>query len=155
MPSLSFLEADTTFKWKSRALLSKWIKLGISTKGYVLGEINAILCSDIFLLDLNERHLNHHTLTDIITFDYSEANTLSGELYISADRVSENAHSFQTDIQDEICRVLCHGILHLMGQKDKSPRDRARMTEQENWFLSLRVPRETNPIVYLKVPRET
>lgn len=155
MPSLSFLEADTHFGWKSKGHLSQWIKTGVKEKGFRLGDVSAVLCSDLFLLELNKKHLKHNTLTDIITFDYSEANTLSGELFISADRVFENAHTFNTDVQDEVCRVLCHGILHLMGQKDKTPHEKEKMTALENWFLSLRVPRETTPIVYLKVPRET
>lgn len=104
-----------------------------------LKEINYIFCSDFFLLNLNQDFLNHDTLTDIITFDNSENKImLEGEVYISIDRVKENASKFKSEFQDELDRVIIHGVLHLMGYKDKESTDKALMRKKEEACLSLR-----------------
>lgn len=107
-----------------------------------LGEINLIFCSDEYLLEINKEHLNHDYYTDIITFDYYEEN-ISGDLFVSIERVRENAEVIKTNFTDELNRVVVHGVLHLLGFGDKSPVEEIRMRELEDEALTLIVPRET------------
>lgn len=106
-------------------------------EGRTVGEINVILCSDNYLIDMNKRFLNHDYYTDIITFDYSVENTISGDLYISYDRVEDNASALGVSSQNEIYRVLIHGVMHLSGYSDKSKRQKQTMRERENFYLSI------------------
>ena len=103
-----------------------------------IDQVNYIFCSDEYLLNMNKEHLQHDYETDIITFDYSENNTVSGDLFISLDRVIDNAKSLKLKRADELHRVMIHGVLHLAGYKDKSPQDQAEMRSQEDYCLSLR-----------------
>lgn len=120
-----------------------WLSDVCEQEGKVLGEVNLIFCSDEYLLDVNQKYLNHDYYTDIITFDYNEGNLIFGDLFISKDRVLDNAQTMGVDFQVELNRVVVHGVLHLLGYKDKSEEDEAQMRVKENWALGLYVPRET------------
>jgi rRNA maturation RNase YbeY len=102
-----------------------------------LGDLNLIFCSDDYLLDMNIEHLNHDYLTDIITFDYCDENIVSGDLFISYDRVCDNAASFNVAVLKELCRVCAHGTLHLCGYGDKSDEEIKVMRQKESYYLRL------------------
>lgn len=104
-----------------------------------LGDVNVIFCSDEYLLEMNREHLDHDYYTDIITFDYSEGDVVSGDLFISVDRVSENAVGLSVSFLDELNRVCVHGLLHLCGYKDKSDADEVLMRSKEDEMLALRL----------------
>jgi probable rRNA maturation factor len=124
---------------------ANWIKAVILSESRVPGSINFIFCSDDYLRQINIEYLNHHTYTDIVTFDNSEIeSTIEGDVFISIDRVKENATHFNKTFYEELHRVLIHGILHLIGYSDKGPIRKARMRKKEDACLSLpEVPRET------------
>lgn len=115
---------------------SKWVKEVAEKHGKIVGEIAYIFCSDPYILEVNKQYLQHDYFTDIITFDYSEGNKISGDLFISLDTVKSNSEQFGTDYYEELERVIIHGILHLCGFKDKEPADEARMREEENKAIS-------------------
>ena len=127
------------FHFKSDLILqdktkfSDWISRICKSEGFQLGQLDYIFCSDEFLLELNKEYLNHDTLTDIITFDYSNGKTISGDVFISTERVKENAETYSVEFENEILRVMAHGVLHLMGYKDKSnsEKDLMRIKEDE------------------------
>ena len=103
------------------------------------GSINIIFCSDNYILDVNQRYLNHDYFTDIISFDYCEGNVISGDLFISIDTVRDNAEFYKADSFDnELQRVMVHGVLHLIGYDDHTPEDQALMREKENYYLDFR-----------------
>lgn len=120
-----------------------WLSNVCEQEGKKLEEVNVIFCSDEYLLEMNIQHLDHDYYTDIITFDYCEDNRILGDLFISKDRVEENARTATVDFLEELNRVIVHGVLHLIGYKDKSPSDELLMRNKEDWALSLIVPRET------------
>ena len=135
---LFFLEdiEYTIIKRKSR---SNWISSTITSEGYVSKDINIILCSDDYLLKMNQAFLDHDYYTDIITFDNSsDENGISGDLFISIDRVQENAKQAGIDADDELDRVMIHGVLHLLGFNDKTESEISLMREKEEAYLSLR-----------------
>lgn len=103
-----------------------------------LGDINVIFCSDNYILDINMKYLQHDYFTDIITFDYCHDNIISGDLFISIDSVKENSEYYGTDFQEELNRVLIHGVLHLIGYDDHSESDIKTMRSKEEYYLSLR-----------------
>lgn len=104
-----------------------------------LGDVNVIFCSDDFLLEMNREHLKHDYFTDIITFDYSEFPMVSGDLFVSVDRVADNANELGVAFLDELNRVCVHGVLHLCGYKDKSSEDERMMRQKEDEMLALRM----------------
>jgi len=113
--------------------------LGVILKeGKRVGELNVILCSDEYLYKLNVEYLSHDTLTDIITFDYSESNIISGDLFISINRIRENAKAYSIKIIEELHRVMVHGVLHLCGYGDKTKEERKTMRVKENFYLAQR-----------------
>ncbi len=126
-----------SFKLKNSRRLSEFIQLLAYTEEHQVGDINYIFCSDKYLLTLNKKYLKHNTLTDILTFDYSEYDEVSGDIYISIDRVKENASVFKQPFQIEIARVLFHGALHLCGYKDKKPSHQKLMRSKEDFYLNL------------------
>lgn len=139
MAAIQFFTEDISFTLAKPRKTSNWIKLIAQKEKREVLDVSYIFCSDFFLLQLNQQYLNHNTLTDIITFDYSEgAKQLEGEIYISIDRVKENAEKFKVPFQDELDRVMIHGVLHLIGYKDKKPADKALMRKKEEASLSLR-----------------
>ncbi len=114
-----------------------WITRIITSEGFEHGEINYIFCDDEYLHKINVEYLNHDTLTDIISFDYSEGNFLHGDIFISIERVKENASDFKVSFEEELKRVLSHGVLHYCGYKDKSPKDEALMRSKENEKIAM------------------
>ncbi|MBW4890110.1 rRNA maturation RNase YbeY [Mucilaginibacter sp. HMF5004] len=132
-----FFEEDIKFKPKSKTALRNWIHNTIVAEGYSLSEVNYIFCSDMYLLALNQQYLDHDTYTDIITFDNSEIEkSVTGDIFISVDRIRENAQTFGVDTTHELHRVMIHGVLHLLGYTDKSKKDKALMTQKENQYLA-------------------
>ena len=124
------------FAIKNKRHLTSWIEEVINKESRLLEELVFNFCSDESLLKINKEFLKHDTLTDVITFDYSSSKTVSGEVFISVDRVRENAKEFHQDFNDEIRRVMIHGVLHLCGYKDKTPKDKALMSDMENRHLA-------------------
>jgi probable rRNA maturation factor len=139
MPSISFFEEDISFKLKNKAHVRHWITGAIQNEGFKLKELTYIFCSDNYLLQINQQYLDHDTYTDIITFDNSEGNNIvTGDIFISIERIRENAAKFNVPEATELHRVIIHGVLHLLGYKDKSAPDKQKMTEKEDFYLSRR-----------------
>jgi rRNA maturation RNase YbeY len=115
-----------------------WIEKSIEKEKRIPGDINIIICSDDYLYEMNINYLKHDTFTDIITFDYSEENSVSGDLFISIERVRENAKKFSGRVENELHRVIIHGILHLCGYDDKTDEEKGKMRQKENDYLSER-----------------
>ena len=116
---------------------TKWIKETILSEEKRVGDISFIFCSDNYLLEVNKTYLDHDYFTDIITFDYVEGTLINGDIFISVDRVLDNSVEFKTTFEDELNRILIHGILHLLGYKDKNKKDKLLMTEKEDFYLKL------------------
>ena len=116
---------------------TEWIKTVAASYGKRLGEIAYIFCSDEKILEVNRQYLQHDYYTDVITFDYTEANRISGDIFISLDTIQSNAESFGTAYGEELYRILIHGVLHLCGINDKGPGEREIMTQKENEALAL------------------
>lgn len=134
---ISYFLEDTNFKFNKRRRTSRWLKSVAEIENRSIGEINVIFCSDPYILDLNIKSLNHHFFTDIITFDYCEGDILSGDLYISVDTVRANAEFYNTDFDNELYRVIIHGLLHLIGYDDHSDEEIAVMRSKEDFCLNL------------------
>ncbi|MEX1189005.1 MAG: rRNA maturation RNase YbeY [Bacteroidia bacterium] len=116
--------------------MKRWLKELIASFAFSPGEINVIACSDDYLLDVNKKYLNHDYYTDIVTFDYSDGKKISGDLFISIHRVTENAIRFSDDFNHELLRVVAHGVLHLVGYKDKTKSDIVKMRNAEEEAIS-------------------
>ena len=129
---------DTPFQFKPKRFTSQWLKIVAESEIRKLGAVNIIFCSVNYILDINQRYLQHDYFTDIITFDYCEGKVLSGDLFISVDSVRENALFYGTEFEDELNRVIVHGLLHLIGYDDHSEEDIARMRSKENYYLEVR-----------------
>ena len=135
---VSYFLQDIDFVFKHKRLNNSWLKLVAESEIKKLGNINIIFCSDNYILDVNIRYLHHDYFTDVITFDYCEGDKLSGDLFISIDSVRENAIEFGTEFDEELHRVIVHGLLHLIGYDDHTPEDQKVMREKEDYYLSLR-----------------
>jgi rRNA maturation RNase YbeY len=135
--SVSFHFIDVKPFLRDREKLRKWIFIVCNKHGVNLGQVSFNFCSDKYLLKMNRAYLKHDYYTDIITFDLGDRKTISGDIYISIDRVRDNAMNLDNFIKDELHRVMIHGILHLLGFKDKSQKDAKLMRIQENESLSL------------------
>jgi probable rRNA maturation factor len=130
------LEGATSPKEKTK--LKSWLKEVAALEKCSIGELTYIFCTDVYLLSINQEYLKHDTYTDIITFDYSEGGlTLEGDIYISTERVAENALKYDAAFDEELRRVMVHGLLHLMGYKDKSDKQSQQMRAKENESLEL------------------
>lgn len=127
---------ENDFILRNQGHISQWISSVISSEGFKEGAINYIFCDDDYLHKLNVEFLNHDTLTDIISFDYSVGKNLHGDIFISIDRVNENAKDFNVDFKDELNRVMVHGVLHFCGYRDKSDIESEEMRIKENHYLS-------------------
>jgi len=139
MPAINFFEEDIAYTLKQKTAIRQWVTETITAEGYKLKELTYIFCSDSYLLQINQQYLNHDTYTDIITFDNSDiAKTIVGDIFISIDRIRENALKFSHTEADELHRVIIHGTLHLLGYKDKSPADKKKMTLKEDFYLNKR-----------------
>lgn len=117
--------------------VKNWIVRVVKSQGKRVGEINYLFCDDAYLINVNRTYLNHDTYTDIITFDYVAGNIISGDIMISVDRVAENAQLFNTSFEHELHRVIIHGVLHLLGQGDKSEAESKEMREREEESLAI------------------
>ncbi len=138
-PSTSLFKEDSTYSYPSQQNLESWIFDCIEREGRRPGSINIIFCSDEYLLQINQKHLGRDYFTDIITFDQSEEKgVIEGDLYISTERVEENAQTHEVIFMDELDRVIIHGILHLMGYSDGGDEERLIMRQKEDSFLLLR-----------------
>tara|TARA_B110000305_G_C18852340_1_gene365078 strand:- start:49 stop:477 length:429 start_codon:yes stop_codon:yes gene_type:complete len=118
-------------------LIIKWLTNSVNSLDYSIGELSFVFCSDDYLRKLNIKHLNQDYFTDVITFDYSKEMSLIGDVFISTERVKENAKLFNVSFNEELFRVIIHGVLHLCGFKDKTKEEKAEMRSKENDFLSL------------------
>jgi len=130
--------SENDFSLTNEKDIAIWISSVLTSEGCEEGDITFVFCGDEFLLDLNRKYLDHDTYTDIISFDYSLGKELHGEIYISTDRVAENATNFNVSFTDEIHRVIIHGILHLCGYKDKTSQEETMMRKKENEALRSR-----------------
>lgn len=135
---VSYFLQDIDFVFKHKRLNNSWLKLVAESEIKKLGNINIIFCSDNYILDVNVKYLGHDYFTDIITFDYCVKNILSGDLFISIDTVRDNAEFYKTEFNDELNRVIVHGLLHLIGYDDHTPVEQKIMREKENYYLELR-----------------
>lgn len=137
--AIHFFEEDAVSNLKKKNDTKRWIKETILNEGKTLGTLNYVFCSDDYLHKMNVEYLQHDTLTDIITFDQSEIeNKIEGDIFISVDRVKENAKKFNSDYIDELNRVMIHGALHLIGFKDKKKAEQDLMRSKEDYYLSTR-----------------
>ncbi len=135
---IHFHTEETSFTLKNKNILKKWISSIVKKNKREIKELNFIFCSDEFLLKMNKQYLQHDTYTDIITFDYSlddKRQAISGDIFISIERVQENAEKFSKSFEQELHRVIIHGTLHLLGYKDKTKAAKAEMTRQEELCL--------------------
>lgn len=123
---------ETDFELENETLYEDWISRIIESEGFEEGEINYIFCDDEYLHKINLEYLAHDTLTDIISFDYTVGNLIQGDIFVSIERVNDNASDFNVSFEDELKRVLSHGVLHYCGYKDKSPKDEALMRSKED-----------------------
>ncbi len=136
--SISFNIIYPSFSLTQRTKLKNWLQDTVETEGFILKKINYIFCSDEYLLNINRAYLGHDTYTDIITFDLSDnPKQVESEIYISIDRVKENADQFNATFNEELKRVMVHGILHLIGFDDKEENDKKSMVEKENEYLRI------------------
>ena len=137
MNSISFHNEGVNTKTPLKRLLKAWIKEFVSNHGKKVGELAFVFCTDEKILEVNQSFLQHDYYTDIITFDYCEGDFVSGDIYISVERVQENAISHQVGYNNELLRVLAHGVLHLIGFQDKEENKKAEMTKNEDLCMSL------------------
>ena len=139
MPAIQFFEEDISYKLKKKTAVRKWITETIIAEGFKLDELTYVFCSDQYLLQINQQYLNHDTYTDIITFDNSEVDgVITGDIFISVERIKENATQFAVTETQELHRVMIHGALHLLGYKDKTVADKKKMTLKEDHYLGER-----------------
>lgn len=135
--AIRFSTQSGDFELKEPEKVKQWIAAVIQGRGKAVGNVNYLFCDDEYLLDVNQRYLNHDTFTDIITFDYVAGGLISGDILISTERVGENAEKFGVPFEHELHRVVIHGVLHLLGQGDKSDAEAAEMRRQEEGALAL------------------
>lgn len=133
---IEFFYIDIDFKIISKKIVSAWIEKVVSDFKKYFGDISFIFSNDEYILDINKKYLNHDFYTDVITFDYCENNIISGDIFISIDRVLENSQDFNVSFSSEILRVMVHGVLHLLGFSDSSDTEKAEMRLLENNYIS-------------------
>lgn len=139
MASVLFFSEGVNFVLPHPRKTASWIRLVVSREKHTLRWLNCVFCSDAHLFNLNTSYLHHQTLTDILTFDYSsDTRKIEGEVYVSIERVRENASKFNVSFDDELHRVIVHGVLHLLGYDDNQAAERAKIRKKEEAYLSLR-----------------
>ncbi|MCB0379618.1 MAG: rRNA maturation RNase YbeY [Flavobacteriales bacterium] len=134
---MTFHSEDVDFHLVNEKQIIKWLQNTIKNEGRTVSELSYIFCSDDYLHKMNLEYLNHDTYTDIITFDYTEGSVVGGDIFISIDRVKENALKFKTEFVNELSRVIVHGVLHLVGYKDKTNKEKELMRSKEDFYLIL------------------
>lgn len=138
MSEIQFFSENVDFKLKNKTILKNWLLKSICNEGKKAENINFIFCTDDYLLEINRKFLNRNTLTDVITFDYSEQEkVVSGEIYMSYQRIVDNATKYDQSVDNEINRVIIHGVLHLVGYDDNTENQKEIMTQKEDYYLSL------------------
>lgn len=135
--SIRFSSQIETFELSDAEKVKKWISEVVLRRGKMVGNISYLFCDDEYMIGVNQQYLDHDTYTDIITFDYVVADLVSGDIFISVDRVGENAQQFNVPLEEELHRVIIHGVLHLLGQGDKTDSEAAEMRRQEQESLDL------------------
>jgi rRNA maturation RNase YbeY len=135
--AIYFSTENIAFDLKNKLKVKKWISDIIKAQNKKVGDISYLFCDDAYLIEVNRTYLDHDTYTDIITFDYVEGDFISGDIMISVERVKENAQLFNTSFDQELHRVIIHGILHLLGQGDKTDKQAAQMRKKEEAALAL------------------
>jgi rRNA maturation RNase YbeY len=134
---ISFHSPTRGFNLPHKNAVKKWLKAVAAAEDRKVGELAFIFCSDDELLDINRRYLQHDYYTDVITFDYSEGQTVSGDVFISLDTVCANAGTYRQTVADELRRVMLHGVMHLCGYGDSTPKEQKQMREKEDFYLSV------------------
>ena len=129
--------SETNFQLNQKSAVKIWVKETIAKEGKISKDINFIFCDDRFLNEKHKTYLGHDSFTDIITFDYSEKDLISGDIYISIDRVKENAKTYKVTFENELNRVMIHGVLHLLGYKDESEKEKGIIRAKEDFYLPL------------------
>lgn len=135
--NILFHSENIFFVLKNKRIIKKWLTEVIKQEQKILGEISIIFCSDDYLLEVNKTYLSHDYYTDVITFNYNEGEIVSGDLFISVDRVKENSEQFSVNFEIELNRVMVHGILHLLGHEDKTTKQEKEMRKLEEKALKL------------------
>jgi rRNA maturation RNase YbeY len=139
MAKVNFFSEDSSYSPKNKRDLKRWLEQAITAEGFTLNELNFIICTDEYLLQVNRDFLQHDYYTDVITFDNSEQEgQIVSDIFISIDRVKENAKLHQISTANELHRIMIHGALHLLGYRDKSKKAKIEMTEKEDFYLALR-----------------
>lgn len=133
---LTFHSEEIDFELEYATKVNEWLRKVIKNEKWILAEVTYIFCNDVYLHQMNVEHLQHDTYTDVITFQYNEE-LVEGDIFISVERTNENAKTFGVSSSHELHRVMVHGLLHLMGYKDKEPADKTLMTQKENEYLEL------------------
>lgn len=137
--TIHFFSEDVSFALKQKSSVRRWIVSVIDSELHTLGALNFIFCSDSYLLEINQKYLNHDTYTDIITFDNGEGGKgIVGDIFISIERVRENAQNLGLEERQELHRVMIHGVLHLLGYGDKGEKQKELMAAKEDLYLALR-----------------
>jgi rRNA maturation RNase YbeY len=139
MPICFYLSTNRIKRIDGKKNLIERIKVLAFIECFQIGEISIILVDDAEILNINNKYLKHNHYTDIITFDYTKDRTISGDLYISIERVCENAEQYNTKVNDELNRVIIHGLLHLCGYKDKTKKQASLIRKKENYYLGLKI----------------
>ena len=134
-PCISFHNEDVKYLLRKKRNIKTWLSAVAQEEGKKIEEVSYIFCSDDFLVCVNEQYLRASYFTDVITFDYCKEDTISGDIFISVDRVKENAKLYEQSFFSEMLRVILHGILHLCGHKDKTKKEEAKMRETEDYYL--------------------
>ncbi|MCL2041171.1 MAG: rRNA maturation RNase YbeY [Bacteroidales bacterium] len=132
---INFFTEDIKYILRDKVAIRRWLMDAAFNEGCKIGEVNVIFCSDAYLSEHNQRYLKHSSLTDVITFDYSEGKTISGDIFISIERVCENAIKFKVSKNQELKRVMIHGLLHLCGYKDKTASERKTIRAKEDAYM--------------------
>lgn len=135
---ISYFTEGVKFELKGKLLNNRWLKMVVESEVKRMGDLSIIFCSDPYILDVNLRYLQHDYFTDIITFDYCEGNKISGDLFISIDSVRENALFYGATFEDELDRVMVHGVLHLLGYDDHTPEEIEVMRAKENYYVNIK-----------------
>ena len=129
---------EANFELEGNNFIQSWVSNVIDEESFKEGDISFVFCNDEYLLEKNIKYLNHNTLTDIISFDYTMGKLISGDIFISIERIQENAKEFEVSFKDELHRVIIHGILHFCGYNDKTQEEKELMRSKEDYYLSLR-----------------
>lgn len=132
---INYFFEDTNFKFNKRRATSKWLKSAIALENKKLGDISIIFCSDDYLLEINKQYLSHDYYTDVITFNYCEGDLISGDIFISVDTIKANAEEYGASFDNELCRVMVHGLLHLIGYDDDCESNQLIMRQKEDFYL--------------------